>query len=188
MGAHLYIYSLVRSRSEPCLSYIISRRSKPVFGGSSSRCLSPLTPRRLHPSPRHLAAQALKNVSSVNSNRRWSYASLPSHPSSGYMTQNSTPPSHSACSSSAEKIYRSDVESIEGWYFYRPAFYVFIIVQIYENVPHYQQVFHRINWKLKNEKLKIVILFTEKNSQKSENKWSQNYQNLFGMKKWLRRN
>ena len=29
------------------------------------------------------------------------------------MTQNSTPPSHSACSSSAEKIYRSDVESIE---------------------------------------------------------------------------
>ena len=31
-----------------------------------------------------------------------------------YMTQNSTPPSHSACSSSAEKIYRSDVESIEG--------------------------------------------------------------------------
>jgi len=103
----------VRSRSEPCLSYIISRRSKPVFGGSSSRCLSPLTPRRLHPSPRHLAAQALKNVSSVNSNRRWSYASLPSHPSSGYMTQNSTPPSHSACSSSAEKIYRSDVESIE---------------------------------------------------------------------------
>lgn len=118
MGAHLYIYSLVRSRSEPCLSYIISRRSKPVFGGSSSRCLSPLTPRRLHPSPRHLAAQALKNVSSVNSNRRWSYASLPSHPSSGYMTQNSTPPSHSACSSSAEKIYRSDVESIEGWYFF----------------------------------------------------------------------
>lgn len=128
IGAHLYIYSLVRSRSEPCLSYIISRRSKPVFGGSSSRCLSPLTPRRLHPSPRHLAAQALKNVSSVNSNRRWSYASLPSHPSSGYMTQNSTPPSHSACSSSAEKIYRSDVESIEGWYFLSLKYFTFIIV------------------------------------------------------------
>ena len=37
------------------------------------------------------------------------------------MTQNSTPPSHSACSSSAEKIYRSDVESIEGWYFLSPS-------------------------------------------------------------------
>ena len=47
----------------------------------------------------------------MKSSRRWSIAS---HPSSGYMTQNSTPPSYSACSSSAEKIYRSDVESINS--------------------------------------------------------------------------
>jgi microtubule-associated serine/threonine kinase len=101
----------VRSRSEPCLS--LSRRSKPS-SFCSSRCLSPLTPRRqLHPSPRHLVAALGPRGSNASSNRRWSYASLPSHPSSGYMTQNSTPPSHSACSSSAEKIYRSDVESIE---------------------------------------------------------------------------
>ena len=35
----------VRSRSEPCISYMASRRSKPV-SYSGSRCLSPVTPRR----------------------------------------------------------------------------------------------------------------------------------------------
>lgn len=37
----------VRSRSEPCISYMASRRSKPV-SYSGSRCLSPITPRRNH--------------------------------------------------------------------------------------------------------------------------------------------
>ena len=83
----------MRSRSEPCLSYSQAhRRSK--SNQPNSRCLSPLTPRRLHPSPRVAPPQPIVNPM-IKSSRRWSIAS---HPSSGYMTQNSTPPSYSACS------------------------------------------------------------------------------------------
>ena len=103
----------MRSRSEPCLSFQShNRRSK--SNQAHLRCLSPLTPRRLlQPSPRvstQAQHQMHQNIKGAG-NRRWSIAS---HPSSGYMTQNSTPPSYSACSSSAEKIYRSDVESINS--------------------------------------------------------------------------
>ncbi|CBY19793.1 unnamed protein product [Oikopleura dioica] len=76
----------VRSRSEPCLCYMTTRRSK-ALSHSGSRCLSPLTPRRLasQTSPRvQPATERLRHRES----RRWSCHSIPSIPSDrGYLTQ-----------------------------------------------------------------------------------------------------
>ena len=76
----------VRSRSEPCLCYMTTRRSK-ALSHSGSRCLSPLTPRRLASqiSPRvQPATERLRHRES----RRWSCHSIPSIPSDrGYLTQ-----------------------------------------------------------------------------------------------------
>ena len=55
----------------------------------------------------------LSRYGTSRDSRRWSCHSIPSCPmSSGYITQNSTPP-YSACSSSQEKIYCSGVDSVE---------------------------------------------------------------------------
>ena len=46
--------------------------------------------------------------SGMNQSRRWSYASLPSHPSSGYMTCNSTPPSQESFWMTSHQIFKNE--------------------------------------------------------------------------------